>query len=626
MDLPALLVFIGGFAVCAGAVFLISFLGAKEQTYEEALKEQKERNKDSKKPSKVKNADKKKKWKKSKGDGAEKNDADVEEDVVLVESVKEEEPVVVEETPEPSPLPTPEPKKPKSKKKKIIIEEVDVEEVAPEPVAVKPETIIAPVAEVVEEAVVETPAAAAEPIVEVAPEPVVKVTPTKTKAKKQKAESQAASTTNPRDLLAVIKKTAFNDEEAQAMINVLLTKQSGDSSLNTSEEWIEQGKPSESQRLKQELAEVTKSLEEERNNKSVFEKQLTVMRRDLNEKLAGVKKALGAEHQRIMSEMAQNHTLQINQMKTRMGEMHNSELAMRGRIDELQLEKLHTVSQYQAQVDTLSHQLQMSQNVPAPTFNDPTLLSELEQLRSLRDRYEGQLNEFLLENKGLKEQVAQMEEVQGQLQGAREEVSRVSSSSSSLQTALTAAQAEANQLGLAKAALEAELARVSTQLEESRKAAPEASAAAQAELVTVRTKLTEKEAENVKLAEENERLAEQLASSVERPAADGEEAEKENGHAELEDAAPKGVEGLKVLLEQSEEWKDKFERLSMEHEKILARHKATQIETEEKLALHTAEIQAAAAKNNDLRSKNRKAIEALNDMEQKYVKLLKAQS
>merc|ERR1719430_235992 len=156
----------------------------------------------------------------------------------------------------------------------------------------------------------------------------------------------------------------------------------------------------------------------------------------------------------------------------------------------------------------------MNQNVPAPTFNDPTLLSELEQLRSLRDRYEGQLNEFLVENKSLKEEVSKLEGVQGQLEGAREEVSRVSSSSSSLSTALTAAQAEANQLGLAKAALEAELARVSSQLEESRKAAPEASAAAQAELVTVRTKLTEKEAENVKLAEENERLAEQLASSV----------------------------------------------------------------------------------------------------------------
>merc|ERR1711962_983091 len=85
---------------------------------------------------------------------------------------------------------------------------------------------------------------------------------------------------------------------------------------------------------------------------------------------------------------------------------------------------------------------------------------------------------------------------------------------------------------------------------------------------------------------------------------------KENGHAELEDAAPKGVEGLKVLLEQSEEWKDKFERLSMEHEKILAKHKATQIETEEKLAAHTAEIQAAATKNNELASSLAAAQEA----------------
>ena len=236
-----------------------------------------------------------------------------------------------------------------------------------------------------------------------APEPVAKSTPTKGK-KKQRSEPappQPILPGTPRDLLAAIKKTSFNDEDAQAMINVLLTKQSGDA-LNTSEEWIEQGKPSETKQLKQELAEAFKALEEERNHKIAFEKQLTTMKKDLNEKLAGVKKAAGAEHQRIMGELVAQHTHQMNQTNASLAEMHNNEMGMRSRLDEVQMEKIHTVTQFQAQVDNLAHQLQvnisegnlkknaslelfqMAQNVPTPTFNDPSLLTELEQLRSLR--------------------------------------------------------------------------------------------------------------------------------------------------------------------------------------------------------------------------------------------------
>ena len=215
-----------------------------------------------------------------------------------------------------------------------------------------------------------------------------KVTPTKTKTKKQKQES-AAMTVNastPRDLLAVIKKTPFNDKEAQAIINVLLTKQSG-RPLNTSEEWIEQGKPSESQKLKQELSEVCKALEEERNNKTDFKTQLTTMKKELNERLAGVKKAASAEHQRILADMAASHMHQMNHANKKLADMHNNEMTMRGRLEELQMEKVHTVTTYQTQVDNLSHRLQMAQNVPTPTFNNPPLLSELEQLRLTSTRY-----------------------------------------------------------------------------------------------------------------------------------------------------------------------------------------------------------------------------------------------
>ena len=49
----------------------------------------------------------------------------------------------------------------------------------------------------------------------------------------------------------------------------------------------------------------------------------------------------------------------------------------------------------------------------------------------------------------------------------------------------------------------------------------------------------------------------QVASAVERPAAEGEEAAVVNGHAEVAAASS-----------ESDEWRDKFENLHMEHEKM----------------------------------------------------------
>ena len=77
MDVPALLVFVGGFAVCAGVVFLISIFGAKEETFEEALAKQRKANEKEKNKGKdkKKDADKKaKNWRSKKKDKEEKLD------------------------------------------------------------------------------------------------------------------------------------------------------------------------------------------------------------------------------------------------------------------------------------------------------------------------------------------------------------------------------------------------------------------------------------------------------------------------------------------------------------------------------------------------------------------------
>ena len=82
----------------------------------------------------------------------------------------------------------------------------------------------------------------------------------------------------------------------------------------------------------------------------------------------------------------------------------------------------------------------------------------------------------------------------------------------------------------------------------------------EAELAVVKQKLVEKDQETKRLMEENERLSEQVASSVERPAAEGEEANGAvvNGHGEAQQAADKA----------DTEWKEKFDLLNLEHEKM----------------------------------------------------------
>merc|ERR1719416_61421 len=107
MELTALLVFVGGFAVCAGIVFLVSFFGAKEQTFEEALAAQRKKNEKVKSKTKDKkkeggNKKKSQKWNKKKEaspqDVKHEEEAEVEEPVFVEQIVEPEveEPVFVE--------------------------------------------------------------------------------------------------------------------------------------------------------------------------------------------------------------------------------------------------------------------------------------------------------------------------------------------------------------------------------------------------------------------------------------------------------------------------------------------------------------------------------------------------
>jgi len=432
------------------------------------------------------------------------------------------------------------------------------------------------------------------------------------KTKKEKNVPTEAAPGNPKDLLAIVKKTAFNDVEAQKLIDVLLTKQSGDP-LNTSEEWIEKGKPTESQKLRQELNETIQALEEERMKGKSFSDKMTNLRRELNEE-----KSAKANHNRIIEELTAARAQDVNNINNKLQQLINENSLLKGQLSQevshrrnIELSQTH----YQATIDSLNQQLEMARAAAATaSANDPHVLSELEQLRTLRDKYENTLAELSNNNSNLKSQLTQQTEevgsVKQQLVSTEEKVSQLSNTTASLEAALVAKSEEAQ-----KAAVELANLKIVNEAAQTAAAIP---ADLEAELSSTKQKLTEKEKETARLLEENERLSEQLASSVERPAADGEEAGngEMNGHGE----AAQDVETQKQV---DEDWRDKFEVLHMEHEKMLAKQKMLQIEFETEVNKYQGELEGIKSKNNNLRSKNRKAIDALSDMEQKYVKLLK---
>jgi len=670
MDVPALLVFVGGFAVCAGVVFLISIFGAKEETFEEALAKQRKANEKEKNKGKdkKKDADKKvKNWRnKKKGEKEEKLDNmvpvvlvasstkakkrrkgatnnnnnnklfnDVVDNGIIVDDIivdttgdnpagfddngnvdeshdgrksdhkrrqftqddGEEEALVivpaVETSPEPTPQPTPEPKQAKKEKKKEKRNKIPIEEVE-ETAAVEEvvEASIVPEEVAVVEKVEPTaasPVAAIEEEIEQVPEPVkvVKASPTKQKAKKEKNVPTEA---NPKDLLSIVKKTAFNDVEAQKLIDVLLTKQSGDP-LNTSEEWIEKGKPTESQKLRQELNETIQALEEEKMKGKSFSDKMTSLRRELNEE-----KSAKANHNRIIEELTAARAQDVNNINNKLQQLINENSLLKGQLSQevshrrnIELSQTH----YQATIDSLNQQLEMARAAAATaSANDPHVLSELEQLRTLRDKYENTLAELSNNNSNLKSQLTQHTEevgsVKQQLGSTEEKVTQLTKTNASLEAALVAKSDEAQKAKV-------ELANLKIVNDKAQSAADSSSADIEAELATTKQKLTEKERETARLLEENERLSEQLASSVERPAADGEEAGngEMNGHGEAAHDGP-------AQKEVTEDWRDKFEVLHMEHEKMLAKQKMLQIEFETEVSKYQGELEGIKSKNNDL--------------------------
>merc|ERR1719431_1189300 len=135
--------------------------------------------------------------------------------------------------------------------------------------------------------------------------------------------------------------------------------------------------------------------------------------------------------------------------------------------------------------------------------------------------------------------------------------------------------------------------------------------------------------ELARLADENERISDQLASMAERPAAEGQEA---NGQESFNGNGNHHAPSDEIKnTEQENPWQQKYLAISQEHEQILKEkdvilQKMHTVESDYKSQVSKLEsdLEDQRAKNNELRSKNWKTVEALNSVEQNYQKLLKS--
>jgi len=301
-----------------------------------------------------------------------------------------------------------------------------------------------------------------------------------------------------------------------------------------------------------------------------------------------------------LSRTQKKHRLEINNVNTHLQQMRQQHEILQGNMQqELHLRRNLEMNQatFQASIDGLNQQLEMAKMAAASAkANDPHLLTELEQLRTLRDKYENTLAEINIKNTNMKNQISQQNEeianIQTKLSSSSEKVSQLANTNTSLEKALAAKTEEAKKISSDLEAVKSEAVTNNNSIN---------AAELESELANIKKKLVEQELEGQKLQEENERLAQQTKEMA--------EAAPVNGHSEPSSGG--------------EAWREKFEVLQLEHEKILAKQKVSQADRESEVCGYREQVEILKSKNNDLRSKNRKAIEALNDREQKYAKLLR---
>nr|XP_053639474.1 ribosome-binding protein 1-like isoform X7 [Cherax quadricarinatus] len=573
-------------------VYILATLGTKETPFEEAIAEQRQKRDQESSQTKTDKQHKKQKVKKVKG---KKEDLD-EVGGTAVQEVEVESEPLPEPTPpqpaepEPSPQPIQEKKKEKKKKKEKerdveeapqkIVEEVQEiitmktesvkAEAAPEPTPslpvklevkeVKEEKNIKEVKEAVEAPVIAVQVDVTE-AVDAPMAPVKKPTSPQEKKKKKEKQKNDVTTLSESKLLPMVQRAPLSGTEIQTLIDVLLNKQQQNSAGG---DWVKKGKVDPITQLKRQLEELENRLRDKDEAHSALTAKITDLCSDLHGE-----RSKSSKLKVQLDESAANHTRQQEAAAA------SAQAAQAARLNEL---RTALEQEYQAklqQQQQLVEQLQSASNESEVTALRASLSDAEIQTKMLRQEHE----ELTQRCQQYEEHISTLEEKR-----AAEEAAR-SAQLSELQAQLQSADAARAQALSEIAAMDAERNALNGQL-----------ASDNAKYAQLQHKL-----QIERLKEEKESLASQSV----RPAAEG----QENGDVHAEQTLASDTAHLVSLVKEKE---------------ILIEEQLSEVvNLRKEISRLKEDLESQRAKNNELREKNHKVLEALTSTEEKLMARLK---
>nr|XP_053639475.1 ribosome-binding protein 1-like isoform X8 [Cherax quadricarinatus] len=606
-------------------VYILATLGTKETPFEEAIAEQRQKRDQESSQTKTDKQHKKQKVKKVKG---KKEDLD-EVGGTAVQEVEVESEPLPEPTPpqpaepEPSPQPIQEKKKEKKKKKEKerdveeapqkIVEEVQEiitmktesvkAEAAPEPTPslpvklevkeVKEEKNIKEVKEAVEAPVIAVQVDVTE-AVDAPMAPVKKPTSPQEKKKKKEKQKNDVTTLSESKLLPMVQRAPLSGTEIQTLIDVLLNKQQQNSAGG---DWVKKGKVDPITQLKRQLEELENRLRDKDEAHSALTAKITDLCSDLHGE-----RSKSSKLKVQLDESAANHTRQQEAAAA------SAQAAQAARLNEL---RTALEQEYQAklqQQQQLVEQLQSASNESEVTALRASLSDAEIQTKMLRQEHEEltqrcqQYEEHIstLEEKRAAEEAArsaQLSELQAQLQSA--DAARAQALSE-----IAAMDAERNALNGQLASDNAKYAQLQHKLQETLHEKAEVDSRliqVESELRSVRQVVLDQNTRIERLKEEKESLASQSV----RPAAEG----QENGDVHAEQTLASDTAHLVSLVKEKE---------------ILIEEQLSEVvNLRKEISRLKEDLESQRAKNNELREKNHKVLEALTSTEEKLMARLK---
>jgi len=401
-----------------------------------------------------------------------------------------------------------------------------------------------------------------------------------------KQQQQLATTPlQAQDLMSAVKKTHFDEEELQNLIEVLLNKQQNNGpSLNGS--WVEP-QPSELKQLQKALQERDLQLDEERGQNKAFSERYQQMQRELAES----KGQLG-QMQRLNADLQnQNKGLEMGKREAEQNFMNLNQHSS------YEISNLsHQKDQFARQVNELQMMIRSRSNA------DDEIKAELGAAHASEiNNLHSQINLRSSEASQLKKQLdqlrSQLESSEGQKEIMSQELNKANNHSNELESKLNAMQEDNTKVNKEK---QAELQSKIEELVKSQ-------AGLESNLNGVTCQLRAKENEVSSLADSKSQLADQLAKAEERLKTAVEEAAAAaaNGHAkdhEEEEAAAARILEFEAKLKQVHLEKEKME------DEMCQLRSGTQKEVEclkadiEKVKIESETYRKEAAIVGDLRS------------------------